>query len=142
MAPNSEFMIGSGGVGEAGKRLMYAGLVLHLDPRILLDRGAAHDEGAIEGPHFFVCVWVDEPLDETFWIPTSSKRGRNRCEIPPELKTGHPGWVRPCSYAVASQLWMAGSGAIRDAAYLDGSRETAPNRVTPGGLERLRQAVQ
>jgi hypothetical protein len=141
MAMNGDFVGRRDASDAAVVRSLTPGLVLHLDPEVLLDRRAVHDGSAIEGTHFFVCVWVDEETDQTFWIPTSSKRRPGRCELPAPLKTGHPAWVRVCSYAVVDQVWVASTRAVLDAAYMDGSRETAPNRVTREGLERLREAL-
>jgi len=53
-------------------RAIYPGLALHVDPARLLDRGAVHDGNAIEEPHFFVCLWIDEGADETFWVRDTS----------------------------------------------------------------------
>jgi len=142
MAMNGDFVIDFHVSGEAGGRSLAPGLALYLDPKILIDRGAAHDGKAIEDAHFFVCVWVDAETDETFWVPTSSKRRPGRCELPASLKTGHPAWVRVCTYAVVDEVWMASSQAILDAAGIDASRETAPNRLTLEGLERLQQGLQ
>jgi len=141
MAMNGDFVGRHDARDEAGLRSLTPGVVFHLDPDVLLDRGAVHDGSAIVGTHFFVCVWVDEETDQTFWIPTSSKRRHGRCELPAPLKTGHPAWVRVCSYAVVDQVWVASTQAVLDAAYMDVSRETSPNRVTREGLERLQEAL-
>ena len=95
------------------------GLALFLDPDFLLARGASYtgqEQGRVRGPHYFVCVSVVGDASE--WVATSSHPALGRILI--RRKSGHPGWVKPPSYADLWQVWTATNDAVTRAALAAG----------------------
>lgn len=111
------------------------GLVLVLDPDVLVAEGATHtsnESTRVRAPHFFVCVAHDPITSHGRWMPSFSSDGTSRIKIPDERKLGHEKWRNPTSFLHPNQVWDVPDSAIAKAARAakDLSRQGARNGVT------------
>ena len=93
------------------------GIVLHLDPDTLSDRGGTYtctDAQRVQGGHFFICLSVDDGAGK--WLPLYSNPGVGRDELTVNGRTGHPKWTKGTFYWHRDQVWTAPSVAVVAAA--------------------------
>ena len=114
------------------------GLALHLDPEVLLLKGASstgNESTRVRGLHFFVCVAHDLSTKQGRWIPAFGSDGPARILIPKERKVGHEKWRSDATCVHPSQVWDVPDSAIAEAAHAanDLSRQGRRNRVRDAG---------
>ena len=125
------------------RRVNYAeiqpGLVLHLDPVTLEAEDATCTcvpELRVADGHFFLCIGLAG--DTGRWLPLFTNDGIGRYELV-GAKSGHPKWTGTRSFFHPSQIWIAGSKAVIEAAAagLDMSSPGARNSIAVSAIPRL-----
>ena len=117
------------------------GLVLHLDPEVLLLHGATYscaEAFRVKGAHFFVCVAAAGVKQR--WVPLYSKTGPGRRAIPTSSLRGHAKWTGLGEiHWHPSQVWEASIEAIQAAskAALDQSTFGARNSITVAAVPTI-----
>lgn len=103
------------------------GLVLHLDPRVLEQRGGTATGPAaarVRGTHFFICLSIDGSTGQ--WLPCFSHAGAGRLEVPAGARTGHAKWTDGTCWFHPAQVWTVTHQAVIAAA------QAAPDQSAPG----------
>lgn len=97
------------------------GLVLFLNPNLLIEWGAAYSCPVVPGEHFFVCIEGFDADGDSKWVPCTSKPRSTHVDVPEAKRTGHPGWTRGPCFVAPRLVWVCSFDAIRNAAYTDSS---------------------
>jgi len=90
-----------------------SGLVLHLDPDVLEQRGGTYEcppSFRVQNGHFFLCL--DATKTEGRWLPLYTKDGKGRVEISRIGRTGHEKWTGGTFFYHEDQVWTAPHGAV------------------------------
>lgn len=108
------------------------GLVLHMDPAVLLANGAKVKcpvpSRIVTSGHFFLCLGVDATHGD--WAPLYSKNGPGRAEIPASGKQGYVKWTGAPSYYHSDQIWTVSHTGAVAAAGVGGDMSKRGNRNT------------
>ncbi len=117
-----------------------AGLVLHLDPDTLANRGGSYtckDEQRAQGGHFFLCLSVD--AGSSRWLPLYSNPGDGRAQVAANGRTGHQKWTGGTWYWHRDQVWTAPHAAVvaADVAGVDMSSRGSRNLLDESNLPSL-----
>jgi hypothetical protein len=115
------------------------GLVLHLDPNVLEAQGSTFTGATatrVRGPHFFICVGLDDTAGAGTWVPLFSEQGVGRVAIDKTTAYGHPKWKGGDSYCHPAQVWTATHAAVAAAAQAGGdlSKPNSRNGMAPNAL--------
>ena len=89
------------------------GLVLHLDPQALEQRGGTATGPAasrVRGTHFFICLSVEGKSGR--WLPCFSNAGAGRVGVPTAARTGHEKWTDGTCWFHPDQVWTATHQAV------------------------------
>jgi hypothetical protein len=118
-----------------------AGLVLHLDPDVLEQRGGTYTCGSdlrVQEGHFFVCLSVSGGAG--VWLPLYSKSGVGRQPLAATGRSGHAKWTKGTFFWHTDQVWTAPHDAVVAAAKAGGdmSRSGSRNLLAPQALPRLK----
>lgn len=116
------------------------GLVLHLDPDALEAEGGTFTgpvSARVLGPHFFLCVDVDQEARSGSWVPLFSEQGAGRAAIDKASAYGHPKWTSGESYYHPDQVWSATHASVVVAAGRDLSRPGARNGIGDGAVPEV-----
>jgi hypothetical protein len=122
------------------------GLVMFLNPGVLLQRGAAASCGdayRVTQEHHFVCLAREN--GHSLWAPLSSSAGTNgtRLLVPQNAKQGHESWTRNNSYLNhGNQTWRGPNEAFIAASRADRSQRFQRNRVVPQLVDAIMDEVR
>jgi len=116
------------------------GLVLHLDPDVLVGFGATYscdDTRRVTSGHFFLCLRVVGETGE--WLPLYTKPGPGRIGILEDGRSGHPKWTDGDCYYHPEQVWAASHAAVVNAAQAghDKSEPEHRNSLAEGHIPEL-----
>jgi hypothetical protein len=99
------------------------GLVLHLEPDVLVASGARFTcelLHRVHGPHAFLCI--EAGAEGGRWLPLYSRMTTGRQPLPAHGKRGDPWWVLGTFHFDPRQVWTASHDAVVAAAHAGGDR--------------------
>lgn len=126
-------MVLSNNRSEIGIDEITPGLVLHLEPSVLVAGGATctcTEDRRVRGPHWFVCVEINGESGR--WWPIYSRNGVGRVVLTSRGRSGHPKWTSSECYYHTGQVWSAPHRVIVAAALVghDLSTKDCRNRIS------------
>ena len=115
------------------------GLVLHFDPDVVEAEGGTFTgppAKRVRGPHFFMCIAIDDTMRSGTWVPLFSGDGAGRVALDKSTAYGHPKWNKGGSYFHPDQVWTVPHAAVAVAAKAGGdlSRPGSRNGVAAEAL--------
>lgn len=114
------------------------GLVLFLLPSYLEHVGASSNvcwPDAVKGEHYFILLRND--LEDSLWVPTSSKPRFDRHILESGDKSGYPCWKERTSYCDPRQIWTIPNSVLGGSMFTDRTTPERRNGVRADALNTL-----